>query len=382
VSLDRIGQKQAKSLAALSVVVALATSAHAETGDVVVAEALFRDGKELLAQKDYARACPKLAESFRRDPASGTLLALAMCHEREGKVASAWGEYADVASRSKLEGRTDREKAARAKAVELEPRVSKLTISISPDYGDTAGLEVTRNGVAVASALLGTALPVDGGTQIIEAVAPGKKKWRAQVALASAGDRQMITVPKLDDEGDAPRAVARPAAPSPRPVAVPEPAPKPTKQESSTEAAPATQSSEAATDVADSIAPAPDADTRRGLTAWQRIGIGTAGAGIVGLGAGAFFTFRAVSKNNDSKSGCYGDMCLPAAKQDRLDARSAGNLATIGFVAGGALTAAGVVMYIVGRRPPAASTASEPRTIEAVPLAGGDTLGAALRGSF
>jgi hypothetical protein len=379
VFLDRIVRSRAKNLAALAVV-AMATSAHAETGDVVVAEALFRDGKELLAQKDYARACPKLAESFRRDPATGTLLALAMCHEREGKVASAWGEYADVASRSKLEGRADREKAARAKAEEIEPRVSKLTIGISPDYGDATGLEVKRNGVVVAPALLGTALPVDGGTQLVEAAAPGKKKWRAQVALAASGDRQMVTVPKLEDEGDAPRAVAKPAAP-PRAARAPDPAPKPAKEDASDEPAPATKT-DVASDVADSIASPPDADSRRGLTGTQRLGIATGAAGLVGLGAGAFFTFRAVSKNNDSKSGCYGDMCLPSAKQDRLDARSAGNLATIGFIAGGALTAAGVVMYIVGRRPSALSTAAPAKTLEAIPLAGSDALGAALRGSF
>jgi hypothetical protein len=377
-SLDRVVRNQTKSLAAISLVALAATSAHAETGDVVVAEALFRDGKQLLAQKDYARACPKLAESFRRDPASGTLLALAMCHEREGKVASAWGEYADVASRSKLEGRADREKAARAKAVELEPRVSKLTISISPDYGDTAGLEVTRNGAVVAPALLGTALPVDGGTQIVEASAPGKKKWRAQMALAASGDRQMITVPKLEAEGDVPRAALKPA---PRAAKTSEPAPPPPqKEESSEETAPAPKSSDAATEVADSIAAPSEIDTHRGLTATQRIGIATGAAGIVGLGAGAFFTFRAVSKNNDSKSGCYGDLCMPAAKQDRLDARSAGNLATIGFIAGGALTAAGVVMYIVGRR--SSSSSAQTRSLEAIPLAGGDALGAALRGSF
>jgi len=372
VFLDRIVKSQAKNLVALAVV-AGATSAQAETGDVVVAEALFRDGRQLLAQKDYAHACPKLAESFRRDPASGTLLALAMCHERDGKVASAWGEYADVASRSKLEGRADRAKAARAKADELEPRVSKLTISISPDYGDTAGLEVKRNGVVVQTALLGTALPVDGGTQTVEATAPGKKKWRAQMALAASGDRQMITVPKLEDEGDPPRAVAKPAA-TPR-ARAPEPPSVPTKEDAPAEPTPAPKP-DVASDIAASITP--DADSGRGLTGTQRLGIATGAAGLVGLGAGAFFTFRAVSKNNDSKSGCYGDMCLPGAKQDRLDARTAGNLATIGFIAGGALTAAGVVMYIVGRRSSSAQTSS----LEAVPLAGPDALGAGLRGSF
>src|SRR6185312_7978700 len=79
----------------------------AGTGDVVAAEALFRNGKELRAKQDYAHACPKLEESFRLDPATGTLLALAICHERQGRIASAWGEYVDVASRSKLEQRPD-----------------------------------------------------------------------------------------------------------------------------------------------------------------------------------------------------------------------------------------------------------------------------------
>jgi hypothetical protein len=348
--------------------------ASAETGDVAVAEALFRDGKDLLAQKDYARACPKLAESFRRDPATGTLLALAICHEREGKIGTAWGEYADVASRSKVEARQDRERAARAKASELEPRVSKLTITLSPDSDDAAVLEVRRNGSIVASPLLGTAFPVDGGTQVIEASAPGKKPWRAKVALASTGDKQTVTIPELDDaedEAPTPKTTPRPVAPR-----ASEPAksalPRPVAQKSD-------ESEATSTSV---LADSPDIGSQNRLTSMQRFGLATGAAGIVGLGAGTFFSYRAVSKNNDSTTGCSGDLCLPKAKQDRLDARTFGNLATIGFIAGGTLTAAGAIMYIVGRPSSRPSASSERISVEAIPVAGPDAVGGMLRGTF
>src|ERR1051325_10993105 len=88
----------------------------AQSADAVTAEALFQQGRDLLRSGQAALACPKLAESYRLDPATGTLMALAMCHEAENKLASAWAEFSDTASRAKIDGRADREEAARKRA--------------------------------------------------------------------------------------------------------------------------------------------------------------------------------------------------------------------------------------------------------------------------
>jgi RNA polymerase sigma factor (sigma-70 family) len=67
-----------------------------------------------MASNDFATACPKFAESYRLDPAAGTLVGLALCNEGEGKSASAWAEFLLVAREAKKSGR--RPRAARARA--------------------------------------------------------------------------------------------------------------------------------------------------------------------------------------------------------------------------------------------------------------------------
>src|SRR4051794_27921960 len=52
------------------------------------AAALVRDAKRLMAQRQYAAACPKLQEAQRLAPSPKMLLELALCHEKEGKTAS------------------------------------------------------------------------------------------------------------------------------------------------------------------------------------------------------------------------------------------------------------------------------------------------------
>src|SRR5687767_1829182 len=76
---------------------AVAQSAEPPPAD---AEQLFRIGKQALAAGDLPVACARLAESFKLEAATGSLLALAVCHERQQKLILASTEYEQVLSRS------------------------------------------------------------------------------------------------------------------------------------------------------------------------------------------------------------------------------------------------------------------------------------------
>jgi len=89
------------AVAAGSLLVCTADPAAAQPADrATPAEDFFQRGNALLEAKDYAKACPLLAESFRLDPAGGTVQNLAICYEAQGRWASAYAKFVDLRDRS------------------------------------------------------------------------------------------------------------------------------------------------------------------------------------------------------------------------------------------------------------------------------------------
>src|SRR5678816_2011124 len=87
-------------------------SAGAQSDRKALAEALFQDGRELLAQGKTQEACVKFASSQHVEPKLGTLLNLAACHEAEGKTASAWAEFTEAAVQAERSNQSERQEFA------------------------------------------------------------------------------------------------------------------------------------------------------------------------------------------------------------------------------------------------------------------------------
>jgi hypothetical protein len=87
------------------------------------------------------------------------------------------------------------------------------------------------------------------------------------------------------------------------------------------------------------------AGTRTGTPALRYVGYGVTGAGVIGLGVGAIFFVQAIRQKNDANC----DITNACTYQDKLDeAKSAATISSIGFVAGGALAAGGVLILLFG----------------------------------
>lgn len=326
---SRSTSRTVAAVAAFVAATALASNAGAQ--NAAAADALFQKGKEAFDAKRYAEACPAFAESYRLDPVSGSLVALASCYEAEGKLASAWSRYGELAALADREGKKERADAARARVKELEPKLARLTITVAADASAVPGLVVKRDGTDVGQASFGTALPVDRGEHTVEASAPGKSPFSQKVTVQD-GTTLSVTVPALVAEGA---------------TSTPPPGPAPTEG---------------------------------GSSILKPLGWGAIGVGVIGVGLGAYFGASAISKNTESDAnGCNAatNVCNIVGAGLRADARSQGTTSTVLFIVGGVFVAGGITMVIVG-----SSKSHDKPSASLVPAFAHDRAGLSFEGRF
>jgi hypothetical protein len=321
-----------------------------------MAEALFREGERLFNAGTYAEACPKLAESQELDPALGTAFRLAECYEKQGRTASAWGLYLEVANKLAGAGEPAKAEKVRKRAEGLEPKLPKMVVEIPQSMADLPGIEVRRDGVLMGRASWGVALPVDPGKRVVRVAATGKEPWEMAVEAVEPGVVVPVRVPVLKD---------LPAEKVDAQVVLPP-------------------------DTTDKVDEAP----RSGVPVLAFV---MAGVGLAGVGVGGAFGVVALNKASEWEErtgdpsrcarGADGALrCKPGeigAIQEIEASRSTfATVSTIGFIAGGALIAGGAVVWLATGSSGSSSKSKRQPAMRLAPAVGLGGAGISLDGSF
>jgi hypothetical protein len=331
---------KALSLSIFCALVTISSAAFAQGGDGAAAEALFQEAERLMTAKRYDEACAKFEESNRIDPGVGVLLHLADCHEKAGRLATAWATFQLAIPPARKGGQIDRAEVAAKRVAALAPRLPKLVLKSSS--APPPGLVVARNGSELSSASLGVPLPIDPGRHALTVRAPGYETATVEL-VAEEGKTIEVVLPAL--------------------------AKKPENGPEQRDAEPVRS---------------PDGTPRAVEWGGQHTaGIVLAAAGLVGVGIGAGFGAKTLADWAEVEDRCDTSgptIVCDAEGADRADAAAtSGWISTAAFAAGGALLATGAIVFFTA--PWLGGDESEVR-VTALPVFGAGELGVLVQGTY
>lgn len=328
---------------AAAVVLLHAAGARAQPHDATraQADALFREGQQLLASGQLATACAKLEQSEQLDPKIGRLLNVAYCHEKQGRIASAWHEYDQAAAMAIQAHQAAREKFARAHAAALAKRLAflRLELGTPPD-----GAQVSIDDKPLARAEWAIPFAVDPGQHTITVQAQGYKTRTESVTITGTGETR-VTVGALEKEEAAPVEAA------------PAPAPAPEPQEPKT-------------------APEPVAEAPAAHGGSRTLGWIVGGVGVVALGVGAGFGFDALALKGRADSHCPNRQCDAAGLADISSAKTVATVSTVGLAVGVVGVGAGAWLLL------RSSSSSNAARASVAPFVAADRAGIAVQGAW
>jgi hypothetical protein len=280
---------------------------------------------------DTRAALAKFEAASRAMRTFGILLNMAECQEKLGRMATAWATWREARAVASEGHKADDEAIAAARGNALEPKLSRLTISV-PSMADTRDLEIRLDGVVVSRAAWGVGIPVDPGTHVLDERAPGRKPRNVEVAVQPDGSTSTVTMNALDAQPP-----PAPEAPPP-PTTIAEPAPAP------------------ATVPLPLVVPPPEPQSATG--AGQRIaGWVLGGVGFAAAGTGIAIALAGQNQHNEAvASQLGGNPTLATSEESGANTIKTAGYATIG--GGGAFLASGVILLLTAHSPskPTAST--------------------------
>ena len=324
-------------------VVTTARTALAETR----AEELFQEGRKAMKASDWPAAVTALAQSYKLEPAPGTLLNLAECELHTQHLVEALEHFKQV--EIALPTQDKRRNVAVERALSLAPRVPRLVVKLGASA--PPGTEVYRGDTRVEP---GATTLVNPGAVALRVVAPGKKE-RALTATAKENETVTLTA---EPEADA-------AATTPAPLA----------------GGTAGATSTATPSASDTGAPrGPGAPGNGKRTAGYVVG----GIGVASLGVGIVTGIMTLGKASTVKDHCDAALaCDPAGVDAGSSGKTLSLVSTITVAAG--LVGIGVGTFLIvtskGKGSSAAAASPTPTTAFA-PVVTPDYAGATLFRSF
>ena len=272
--------------------------------DVATARKLAEEGQTALNTKDYPTAADRFRRAEELHHAPTLLVGLARAYVGLGKFVRARESYNKVLHqplpKDPPPAFTQALKDAKAEIGPVESKIAWVTIVVS----GTDKPAVKLDGDEVPVAALGAKRAVDPGDHVVTATAEGFSTDEKRFASESGASADV--------------ALALTALPSSKPI----PGPAPASGDSGA------------------------GDTQR-LAGFIGIGVGAAG-----LVVGAITGGLAMGKHSSLSDACPNGQC-PASEQSDLDSyHTLGLVSTIGFIAGGVLAAAGLVVVLTAPSDP------------------------------
>jgi hypothetical protein len=183
----------ARAFIAPAAILFYVTSASA---DNPVADQLYAEGKTLLEAGKVPEACEKFKNSQQLEANTGTLLALATCHEQDKKFASAWYEYETTRKEyARANRKPEAQEFCASKVAELGPKLQRIPMSMADK---PVGVSIEIDGQALGEGPLLGAAPIDRGEHTIVVKAPGKKRWEKKVTVVIGTAPTPLVIPALE----------------------------------------------------------------------------------------------------------------------------------------------------------------------------------------